>query len=335
MQKLMNSPESYVQDMVEGIIAAHSDQIALLDGDFRIIVRAKKPENPKVGIVTAGGSGHLPLFLGYVGEGLIDGCAVGDVFASPSSEKMASMIRACDSGKGVLLLYGNYTGDILNFRMAADEVEFDEIEIVEIIGRDDCASAPAEKAGTRRGVAGLIFGYKIAGAAAEAGYSLAQVAAVTERAFSGLRTMGVAMSPCVVPTVGKPTFSIEGGKIELGMGIHGEAGIEVADMLTADEVATLIFDRINAELKLAADDKVTVMVNGLGATPLDEQYIVYRKVAMLLGELDVEIVMPHIGEFATSMEMSGLSISIMKLDEELEKLLKAPAKSPFYTTDNM
>lgn len=335
MQKLMNEPENYVQEMIEGIIAAHPDQMALLNGDFRVIVRAKKPEKPKVGIVTAGGSGHLPLFLGYVGEGLIDGCAVGDVFASPSSEKMANMIRACDLGKGVLLLYGNYTGDILNFRMAADDVEFDEIKTAEVIGRDDCASAPPEKADTRRGVAGLIFGYKIAGAAAEAGYSLDQVVIVTERAFSSLRTMGVAMSPCVVPTVGRPTFSIEEGKIELGMGIHGEAGIELADMLTADEVTTLIFDRINTELKLAAGDRVTVMVNGLGATPLDEQYIVYRKIAMLLGELDVEIVMPHIGEFATSMEMSGLSISIMKLDEELEELLKAPAKSPFYTTYNM
>ena len=334
MRKIINKPEKYVEEMVAGTVLAHPDQMAMLDGDFRVVVRANKPKEPKVAIVTAGGSGHLPLFLGYVGEGLIDGCAVGDVFASPSAEKMTDMIKACNMGKGVLLLYGNYNGDKFNFAMAKENAEFDDIQCKEVIGKDDCASASVDKKNTRRGVAGLVFGYKIAGAAADAGYDLDQVAKVTEKAFDGLRTMGVALTPCVVPTVGKPTFTIEEGKMEVGMGIHGEAGIDVIDMPTADDMAQLCFDKINSELELKNGEKVTVMINGLGATPLDEQYIVYRKIALLLKDKGVKVVMPHIGEFATSMEMAGLSISIMKLDDELEKLLLAPAKSPFYTNYN-
>jgi len=334
MNKIINDPKNYVREMMEGICLAHPDQVKMLDDDFRVLVRSE-PAPDKVGIVTAGGSGHLPLFLGYVGEGMLDGCAVGDVFASPSAEKMTKMIKACDTGKGVLLLFGNYGGDKMNFAMAREEAEFEDIEIAELHGADDVASAALDKKETRRGVAGIVYAYKIAGAAADAGYDLHQVEAVTARALDQIRTMGVALTPCIVPTVGKPTFTIEEGKMEIGMGIHGEAGIDVSDILSADEVADLTFQRINEELKLQKGDHVSIMVNGLGATPLDEQYIVYRRLALTAEEMGLKVILPHIGEYATSMEMSGLSVSVIKLDEELENLLKAPARTPFYTNANM
>lgn len=334
MKKILNDPKNFVQEYVEGLVAAHSDQIDLLQDDFRMVIRKDNPKKDKVGIVTAGGSGHLPLFLGYVGEGMVDGCAVGNVFASPSSEKMFELIKACDYGKGVLCLFGHYGGDVMNFQMATDLADFEDIQTEQVMGKDDIASAPEEKKNIRRGVAGLVFGYKIAGAAAEEGYDLEEVKSITQEALDNIRTMGVALSPCIVPEVGKPTFTIAEGQIEIGMGIHGEKGIEIRDMITADEIAELVFEKIDGELKLAEGDEVSVMINGLGATPLEEQYIVYRKIAQLLKDKKVNILQPHIGEFATSMEMAGLSITIFKLNEKLKDLLLKPAKTPFYTNYN-
>lgn len=329
MRKLINRPEDMVKEMVEGIVLAHPDQVKIIDDDFRKFVRAKMTPG-KVGIVTAGGSGHLPVFLGYVGEGLLDGCAVGDVFASPSATKIADIIRHCDQGKGVLCLYGNYGGDKMNFAMAKEDVEFDDIETQEVLVHDDIASASSEKADTRRGVAGMVYAFKIAGAAARRGDDLNKVAEVTKRALKNTRTMGVALSSCTVPTVGKPTFSVEDGKMELGMGIHGEAGIEVVDLLTADETAEVLLSRIIKEVSCQNGSRVSVMINGLGATPLEELYVVYRKVHEILTDKGVSIICPHIGEYATSMEMAGLSLTIMELDAELEELLTSPAQSPFY-----
>lgn len=334
MKKILNSADTFVRDTMEGIEAAYGDRVELLGGDFRVLVSTHPKKEGKVGIVTAGGSGHLPLFLGYVGQGMIDGCAVGEVFASPSAEKMADMIRACDSGAGVLCLYGNYNGDIFNFRMACEDVEFDDIETRQLLGRDDVASSPAERADKRRGVAGIVYAYKIAGAAADEMRSLDEVVGVTERALANIRTMGVALSPCIVPKVGEPTFTIGDDEIEIGMGIHGEAGIAVEPMMTAEEIATRMIRTIEADMPLADGDEVSVMVNGLGGTPLEEQLIVYRSVSSLLRQRGVTVVMPHIGEFATSMEMAGLSVTVFKLDEELKRLLRAPASTPFYTNAN-
>ncbi|WP_136192621.1 dihydroxyacetone kinase subunit DhaK [Actinomyces procaprae] len=334
MKKILNSADSFVRDTLEGIAAAYGDRVGLLDGDFRVLVSRHPAPEGKVGVVTGGGSGHLPLFLGYVGQGMLDGCAVGEVFASPAAEKMADMIRACDRGAGVLCLYGNYNGDVFNFRMACEDVEFDGVQTRQLLGRDDVASSPKERADKRRGVAGLVYAFKIAGAAAERMMTLDEVTAVTARALDNIRTMGVALSPCIVPKVGEPTFTIEEGQIEIGMGIHGEAGIEVRPMMTADEIARLILETIEADLPLAAGDEVSVMINGLGATPLEEQLIVYRSVHALLAERGITVVMPHVGEFATSMEMSGLSVSVFKLDAELKELLRAPANTPFYTNSN-
>lgn len=334
MKKIINSVDSFVQDTIEGIICAYGDKVKLLNDDFRVLVSNYPVKEGKVGIVTAGGSGHLPVFLGYVGKGMLDGCTVGDVFASPAADKMADMIRACDRGNGVLCLYGNYNGDKFNFRMACEEVEFDNIETETVLIRDDVASSPKENADKRRGVAGMVYAFKIAGAAADQMMSLKEVAAVTTKALANIRSMGVALSPCIVPKAGRSTFSIAEDEIEIGMGIHGEAGIQVKKMMTADEIAETLVSAILNDMPLENEDEVSVMVNGLGGTPLEEQFIVYRRVYQILADKGVRIVMPHIGEYATSMEMAGLSVTIFKLDTELKELLQTPVETPFYTNAN-
>ncbi len=334
MKKLMNKAEDFVKETMEGIICAYGDKVKLLNGDERILVTNYPVQKGKVGIVTAGGSGHLPVFLGYVGQGLLDGCAVGNVFASPSAQKMADMITACDYGSGVLCLYGNYGGDNMNFDMACEMVEMDDIETRTVRVKDDVASSPAETKEKRRGVAGMVYAFKVAGAAAEKMMNLDEVAGVAQKALDNIRTMGVALTPCIVPQVGEPTFQIADDEMEVGMGIHGEKGIEVTKMMTADETAETLVKRILEDMPLQEGDEVSVMVNGLGATPLEEQLIVYRRVHQLLTEKGIQIVMPHVGEYATSMEMAGLSVTIFKLDEQLKELLLAPAKTPFYTNLN-
>jgi dihydroxyacetone kinase-like protein len=334
MRKIINKPENFVEEMMDGIIAAYGGRVKLLNGDRHILLSNYPKKEGKVGIVTGGGSGHLPLFLGYVGQGMLDGCAVGNVFASPSSQKMADMIKACDFGSGVLCLYGNYGGDIMNFSMAREALEFDDIKTTEALGRDDVASSPKENADKRRGVAGIIYAYKIAGAAAEQMMNLDQVTALAQKALDNTRTMGIALSPCIVPEAGRPTFSINDDEIEIGMGIHGEPGIEVRKMMTADDIAALMIEKITGDMPLEAGDEVSVLINGLGGTPLEEQFIIYRKIHLILTDMGVSIFMPHIGEFATSMEMAGLSVSIFKIDTELKELLRAPAATPFYTNQN-
>lgn len=334
MRKILNNPQDFVRETVEGICLAYPGQVKMLNDDFRMLINTNATnKKDKVGIVTAGGSGHLPVFLGYVGQGLLDGCAIGDVFASPSSSKMADLIRACDFGKGVLCLYGNYGGDKMNFAMATEEVEFDDIKTASVLITDDIASS--EEFEKRRGVAGMIYAFKIAGAAAELGYSLEEIAVITKKALQNIRTMGVALSPCIVPTVGEPTFTVDDGKMEIGMGIHGEAGIEISDIMKADELAQLVFNKIDMELQLKEQDKISVLVNGLGATPLEELFILYRKIVELCKSKNVHCVLPHIGEYATSMEMAGCSVTIFKLDDECYKLLELPALSPFYTNNNI
>jgi dihydroxyacetone kinase-like protein len=334
MRKIINKPENFVDEMMDGIIAAYGDRVKFLNGDKRVLLSGYPKKDGKVGIVTAGGSGHLPLFLGYVGQGMLDGCAVGNVFASPSSQKMADMIRACNSGKGVLCLFGNYGGDVMNFEMAREMVDFDGIKTTMALGRDDVASGPKENADKRRGVAGIVFAYKIAGAAADRLLSLEEVTGIARKALDNTRTMGVALSPCIVPEVGKPTFSIKDDEIEIGMGIHGEPGIEVKKMMSADDIAQVMMDKICADMPLSKGDEVSVLINGLGGTPLEEQFILFRKIHEILAGKGVSVYMPHIGEFATSMEMMGLSASVIKLDPQLKELLRAPASTPFYTNAN-
>ena len=334
MRKILNTPETFVDDTMEGIIRAYGDRVQFLNGDQRVLISAYPKKEGKVGIVTAGGSGHLPLFLGYVGQGMLDGCAIGNVFASPSAQRMANMIKACDSGNGVLCLYGNYGGDIMNFELAQEMLEMDDIRTTTALGRDDVASSPKGQEEKRRGVAGIVYAYKIAGAAADQMKDLDEVTRLAQKALDNTRTMGVALSPCIVPEVGKPTFSIADDEIEIGMGIHGEPGIEIAKMMKADDIATMMVEKITADMPLARGDEVSILINGLGGTPLEELLIVFGKIHGILEEKGVSVTMPHIGEYATSMEMAGMSASIMKLDGELKALLRAPAQTPFYTNSN-
>lgn len=318
MKKIINKKEDYVKELVNGIVKAHSDKVKLLNDDFRILVKKEKSQD-KVGLVTGGGSGHLPLFLGYVGEGMLDACAIGNVFASPSSKKMYEAIKYVDSGKGVLCVYGNYGGDKMNFSMARDESSFDDIEVEEVIVSDDIASSNDKK--SRRGVAGLVYAYKIAGTLAKKGYTLKEVKSKTEKALENIRTMGIALTPCIVPEVGKPTFTILENEMEIGMGIHGEKGINTTNMKTSKEIVDIILNKIETEIKLEKGDKISVLVNGLGATSLDELYIVYNEIYDRYSKIGVNILKPLIGEYATSMEMAGLSITVFKLDNETEELL--------------
>ena len=335
MKKIINRPEDFVKDTMEGIIAAYGDKVKLYNDDYRILLSSYPVKEGKVGIVTAGGSGHLPVFLGYVGQGLLDGCTVGNVFASPSSAKMADTIRACDRGNGVLVLFGNYGGDKMNFELACETVDLeDDIKTEMVLVKDDVASAPASEAERRRGVAGMIYAFKIAGAKAENGGTLKEVADVTRKALKNIRTMGMALTSCIVPEVGKPTISLADDEMEIGMGIHGEPGLEVRKMMTAAELADLLLSKILSDMPLVNGDEVSIMINGLGATPLEEQLIVYKSVAELLQKRGVRVYMPHIGEYATSMEMAGISITLFKLDAELKGLLGQVARSPFYTNYN-
>jgi dihydroxyacetone kinase-like protein len=329
MKKLINRPEDFVREMLDGLVKAHPDLLAFAD-EPAAIVRADAPVRGKVALATGGGSGHLPVFLGYVGRGLLDGCAVGDVFASPSAETMLNVTRRINGGKGVVYIYGNYGGDVLNFDMATDMASMEDIEVRSVLVRDDVASAPPTEASRRRGVAGMVFAFKAAGAKADAGGGLDEVVAAAEHALANLRTMGVALSPCTVPRVGKPTFTIGEGEMEIGMGIHGEPGVKRESLATADEVASRMAEAILIDLGAKAGDRVAVMVNGLGATPAEELYILYRRVHDLLAERSISVHRAYVGEFATSMEMAGASLTIMRLDDELTRLLDAPARSPFF-----
>jgi dihydroxyacetone kinase-like protein len=331
MKKILNNPKEFVQEMLEGLYAAHPNHVTYTAGDMHCLVRADAPVQNKVALATGGGSGHLPVFLGYVGKGMLDGCAIGDVFQSPSSDQMLEVTKRIHGGKGVLYIYGNYGGDIMNFDMATEMAQMEDIEVRTVLVKDDVASATLERADTRRGVAGMVFAFKIGGAKADQGGSLDEVEAAVKKALANTRTMGVALGPCILPAVGKPGFTIDGGEMELGMGIHGEPGVRRGPLETADQIADSILDTIQKDMPLVTGDRVAVMVNGLGATPLEELYILYRRVHHQLQAQGVSVHQPFIGEYATSLEMPGASITIIKLDAELQALLDHPARTPFFT----
>jgi dihydroxyacetone kinase-like protein len=331
MKKILNNPRDYVDEMLEGLCAAHPEHYRQTGPGGRVIVRPDAPVKGKVAIVTGGGSGHLPVFTGYVGRGLLDGAAIGDVFASPNAEQMAEAMRAAHGGAGVLRLYGNYGGDIMNFDMAGDLVEMDGIKATTVLVADDVASAPPAERSKRRGTGGLVYAFKAAGACAETGADLAEVTRVAQKAADRCRSFGVALSPCTVPQAGKPTFSIGEDDMELGMGIHGEPGVWKGKLKKADEIADDMLDRLLTDLPLSAGDRVSLLVNSLGATPPEELYILYRRVRRRLSDRKVGIVMPLVGRYATSMEMTGVTFTLFFLDGEMEKMLKAPCSCAFWT----
>ena len=334
MKKLINAPENMVDEMLEGIYLAHKDKVDYVNNDLRCYSTKSKVTN-KVGIATGGGSGHLPLFLGYVGDGMLDGCAVGGVFQSPSAEQMFAVTKQIDAGAGVLYIYGNYNGDIFNFNMAAEMADFEEnIQVETVIAADDVASpgpASQDEKNTRRGVAGIFFVYKCAGAAAKRLMGLVDVKRIAQKAADNVRTLGVALSPCTVPEVGHPTFQIADDEMEVGMGIHGEPGIRKGKLKPVDSVVDEMLEKIIPDIPYKKGDQVAVLVNGLGATPLEELYVIYRRVHHALTEKGIDVHRVYVGEFATSMEMAGASISLLRLDDELRGLLDDPADTPFFT----
>ena len=329
MKKILNRPVDYVDEMLDGLCAAHPDIYA--QPSPRVITRAGGATAGKVGLVTGGGSGHLPVFTGYVGRGLLDATAIGDVFASPSAEQMAEAMRRADGGAGVLRLYGNYGGDVMNFDMAGEMLEMEDIASTTVVLADDVASAAPEERAKRRGVAGMIYAFKIAGARAEERASLDEVTTTAQKAADACRSIGMALSPCIVPQAGRPTFELGEDEMEMGMGIHGEPGIWRDKIKPADAITDEMMDRLLADMPLGRDDRVSILVNSLGATPLEELYIMFRRAKARLDDLGVAITMPLVGRYATSMEMTGATMTICQLDGELERLLRAPANCAYWT----
>lgn len=330
MKKFLNDPKNFVNEMLEGIVAAHSDQLTYVNDDLHCIVRAGEKKKGKVGLATGGGSGHLPLFLGYVGAGLLDGCSVGDVFQSPSSEQMLNVTKAIDSGAGVLYIFGNYGGDVMNFDMSKEMAAMEDIRVEQVIAGEDVASAPKAEADKRRGVAGIFYIYKCAGAKADELADLDEVKRIADKAAANVRTMGVALWPNIVPEVGKPQFQLGENEMEIGMGIHGEPGVRRGELKTADGIVREMMEPVVQDLPFNSGDEVSILVNGLGATPKEELYVLYRSIHQVAQEKGLKVYNVYVGEYATSLEMAGASISLFKLDDELKALLAKPARTPFF-----
>lgn len=329
MKKLINDPFAFVDETIEGVLLAHPDHLKRCEGSRRALMRADGPVDGKVAIVTGGGSGHIPVFLGYVGPGLCDAVSIGNVFSSPSPDDMLAATKAAHGGAGVLHLYGNYSGDKMNFGMAADIAGMEGIEVETVLAKDDVVSAPVEEMDRRRAVAGLFFAYKIAGARAEEGASLQEVKEAAEEAAFNTRSMGVALSPCTIPAAGEPTFELAEDEMELGMGIHGEPGLRRTKIMPVDDVVDEIMENVLADLPFESGDAVAVLINSLGATPPEELYLMYRRVHARLEEAGISQNGLFIGEYATSLEMAGASVSLLRLNADLKRLLDANACSPF------
>lgn len=328
MKKIINAPENYTDDMLKGIYAAHGDKVKYVNDDLRCYCTARKKQG-KVAIITGGGTGHLPLFLGYVGDNMLDGCGVGGVFQSPSAEQIYNVSKEVESGAGILYLYGNYTGDIMNFDMAAEMCDMDDIKTKSIVGADDvCSNADIA---TRRGVAGIFFMYKCAGAKAAEMGTLDDVLAAAQKAKDNTRTVGFALTPCIIPEVGHPNFTLKDDEMAMGMGIHGEPGIWNGPLKTADELAAESLSTILKDMPIESGGEVCVLINGLGATSIEELYILSGSVSGILGTKGIKAYRTFVGEYATSMEMAGASISICKVDDEMKKWIDMPVATPFYT----
>jgi dihydroxyacetone kinase-like protein len=330
VKKLINDPNDVVDEMIEGYTAAYPQYIVPLASNRRSLVRTKLQKG-KVGIVIGGGSGHEPGFMGYVGKGFADGVAVGNIFASPSPDPILEVTKAVEQGAGVLYLVANYAGDCMNFEMSAELAAMEEIRVATVHMTDDVASAPVEDTAKRRGIAGVVLLYKIAGAAADKGYTLDELVALCHKANNHTRSMGVALSACSLPQTGKMAFELAPDEMEIGLGIHGEPGLERGKLAAADEVTASLVEQIVTDLRLVSGDRTAVMVNGLGSTTYMEMYIVFRKAKQLLESQGIHIDRSYIGEFVTSMEMGGLSITIVKLDDELRDMLAYPADCPAFT----
>lgn len=327
MKKFINDPYDVVDEMLEGYLDVHRKYLRKLDA-ARAVVREDAPVQGKVGLLSGGGSGHKPSFIGFIGEGLLDAVAVGEIFTSPPPLAVFEAAKAVNGGQGVLFLLGNYSGDVMNFQLAAEMARAEGIQVEQVISTDDVASAPKNEASKRRGVVGSCLGWKVAGSKAAAGGSLEECKAVAEKLNNHTRSIGVALTPCTVPAKGTPTFTLAYDEMEYGVGHHGEPGTAKIKMLTADEVTEKMTLEVIEDLPFQSGDEVVVLINGLGATPQLELYICYRKVKQILDGKGITIGRSFVGEFFTGLEMAGFSVTLTKLDEELKTLLDAPADTP-------
>lgn len=328
MKKLINNPEDVLKDMLDGIISAYPEHIKKID-NANVVVRSGDLKN-KVSVISGGGSGHEPTHAGYVGYGMLDAAVCGEVFTSPTPDQVYEAIKATDNGNGVLLVIKNYTGDVMNFEMAKEMAEMEGIKVEEVIVNDDVAVENSSYTAGRRGIAGTVFVHKISGAKAESGGSLEEVKRVAEKVIDNVRSMGMSLSSCIVPAAGKANFELGEDEIEIGMGIHGEPGTHREKISSADQIVEQLINKILADITINSQDEVAVLVNGLGSTPNMELYIVNKKVNEMLKSKGIKIHKTFIGEFMTSLEMAGCSISILKLDEELKELLDAKSNTPAF-----
>lgn len=334
IKKFLNDPDDVVEEMLDGVVKAHAAYLRPVDSSNRALVARSGPRAGKVGLVVGGGTGHEPAFLGYVGKGLADAVAVGNIFSSPPPGPILQCAKAASGDAGVLFVYGNYAGDVMNFEMAAEMAAEDNIEVRTVVTTDDISSSPLEDRDGRRGVAGNFFIFKIAGAACDQGLSLDACEAVTRKANTRTFTMGVALEPCSLPQTRRHNFEIGPDDMEIGMGIHGEPGVMREKMMSADGVVDVVMDRIFSEMKAVSGDRVAVLVNSFGGTPLMELYILYRRVEQRLSAKGIKIEANWVGHYCTSLDMVGASISILHLDRELTDLLHHPCDTAFLRVVN-
>ncbi|HEM0631578.1 TPA: dihydroxyacetone kinase subunit DhaK [Listeria monocytogenes] len=331
MRRLVNDGYEAVEEMLAGYVAAQGKYVDFAENDKRVIVSKQMSEEPRVRIIVGGGSGHEPLFLGYVGKDFADAAVVGNINTSPSPEPCYNAVKAVDSGKGCLYMYGNYAGDVMNFDMGAEMAADDGIRVETVLVTDDIYSA--EKVEDRRGVAGDLIVFKAAASAAAKGLDLDAVKQAAKKANANTFSMGVALSSSTLPVTGKAIFEMKEGEMEVGMGIHGEPGIKRTSIEPADKVVDQIMGYLIEEMKLTSDEEVHVLINGLGGLPVMDQYICYRRVDEILKEKGVHIHNPLVGNYATSMDMIGMSITLVRLDDELKDLLDTPCDTPYFKVD--
>lgn len=329
-KKIINDGNRSVDEMLDGILAAHPRHLMRVPGSSRSIIARDGPRPGKVGLVIGGGSGHEPTFLGFVGRGLADAAAIGNVFASPPPDPILECAKAVSGGAGVLFMYGNYSGDVMNFDMAAEMAAMDSVEVRTVLTTDDVASAPRDQRQKRRGVAGNFFIFKVAGAGCDRMLSFDECERIARKANDHTFTMGVALSPCSLPQTRKANFAIGDDEMEIGMGIHGEPGIARGKLKTADEITDDMLDRILDEMPWSPGDNVAILVNSLGSTPLMELYIMNRRVKQRLDDMGVGVYATWVGHYCTSLEMAGASVTLMHLDGELETLLDHPCNCAMF-----
>ncbi len=323
MNRIINNADLVVEDMLKGWLVAHADTVVATDNS-RVVKRARAPEAGKVGVVTGGGSGHEPAFLGYVGDGMVDAVAIGEIFSSPTAKSFLDAMRAANGGAGVACLYGNYAGDNMNVKMAMSMAEREGITVKTVVANDDVPSAPKGDEAKRRGVAGEILMWKVGAAKAAMGGSLDEVIAAAQKAIDNTRSIGIGLSACIIPAVGHANFTIEHGNMEVGIGHHGEPGIDVRKTVSASEMAELMLKVVLPDLPFGKGDRVALLVSGLGATPIMELYILYGELAKRLEAHGITVVFNKVGNLFTSLEMMGVTLTMMKVDDELEACLKAP-----------